>query len=81
MLINIIVWIAAGIIAGWLTGIIMKGKGFGLLGDLAIGLAGGLVGGWIARLIGLQPTSFLGQLIVAVGGGVLLVAIIRAIRR
>ena len=81
MLMYIIVWIVAGIIAGWLTGIIMKGKGFGLWGDLAVGLVGGLLGGWLARLVGLQATSFLGQLIVAVGGGVILVAIIRAIRR
>ena len=81
MLMNIIVWIIAGIIAGWLTGLIMKGKGFGLWGDLAVGLVGGLLGGWLARLVGLQATRFLGQLIVAVGGGVILVAIIRAIRR
>ena len=81
MLVNIIVWIVAGIIAGWLTGIIMKGKGFGLWGDLAVGLVGGLLGGWLARQVGLQATSFLGQLIVAVVGGVILVAVIRAIRR
>ena len=76
-----VIWIIGGIIAGWLTGLIMKGKGFGLIGDLVIGLVGGLLGGWLARLIGLQATSWIGQILVAVAGGIILVAIIRAIRR
>jgi uncharacterized membrane protein YeaQ/YmgE (transglycosylase-associated protein family) len=76
-----VIWIIGGIIAGWVTGLIMKGKGFGLIGDLVIGLVGGLLGGWLASLVGLQATSWIGQIIVAVAGGVILVAIIRAIRK
>jgi uncharacterized membrane protein YeaQ/YmgE (transglycosylase-associated protein family) len=76
-----VVWIIGGIIAGWLTGLIMKGKGFGLIGDLVVGLVGGLLGGWLAGLVGLAPTNWIGQIIVAVIGGVILVAIIRAIRK
>jgi uncharacterized membrane protein YeaQ/YmgE (transglycosylase-associated protein family) len=78
---GIIIWILGGIIAGWITGLIMKGKGFGLIGDLVIGLLGGVIGGWLAGLIGLSATSWLGQIIVAVIGGVILVAIVRAIRK
>ena len=78
---GIIIWIIGGIIAGWLTGLIMKGKGFGLIGDLVIGLLGGLLGGWLASLIGLSATSWLGQILVAVAGGVILVAVVRALRR
>ena len=78
---GILIWIIGGIIAGWLTGLIMKGKGFGLIGDLVIGLLGGVIGGWLAGLIGLSATSWLGQIIVAVIGGVILVAIVRAIRK
>lgn len=78
---SFVIWIISGIIAGWLTGLIMKGKGFGLIGDLVIGLLGGLIGGWLASLIGLSATSWLGQILVAVGGGVVLVAIIRALRK
>ena len=78
---NFVIWIIGGIIAGWLTGLIMKGKGFGLIGDLIVGLVGGLLGGWLAGLVGLAPTSWIGQIIVAVVGGVILVAIIRAIRK
>jgi uncharacterized membrane protein YeaQ/YmgE (transglycosylase-associated protein family) len=77
----IVIWILSGIIAGWLTGVVMRGRGFGLLGDLIIGLLGGLIGGWLAGLIGLSPTSWIGQILVAILGGVVLVAIIRALRR
>lgn len=41
-------WIVVGIIAGWLSGQVMKGRGFGLLGDIIVGVIGGLVGGWLA---------------------------------
>ena len=76
-----VIWIIGGIIAGWLTGLIMKGKGFGLIGDLVIGLLGGVIGGWLAGQIGLSATSWLGQILVAVAGGVVLVAIVRALRK
>lgn len=80
-MIRLVVWIVGGIIAGWLTGVIMKGKGFGLLGDLGVGLLGGLVGGALARLVGLNPTRWIAQIVVSVIGGVILVAVVRAIRR
>ena len=80
-MLRFIVWIIGGIIAGWLTGVIMKGKGFGLFGDLAIGLLGGLLGGWLARLVGLGASGWLGQIILSVIGGMILVAVVRAIQR
>ncbi len=81
MLINILIWVISGVIAGWLTGLVMRGRGFGLLGDLVIGLIGGLVGGYLARLVGFHPTSWVGDIVVAVIGGVVLVAVIRILRR
>jgi uncharacterized membrane protein YeaQ/YmgE (transglycosylase-associated protein family) len=78
---NIILWIISGVIAGWLTGMIVKGKGFGLLGDLVIGLLGGLVGGWVSGLIGISASSWLGNIAIAVLGGVILVAVVRVLRR
>ena len=77
---NFIVWIIAGIVAGWLAGLVVRGRGFGLIGDLVIGLLGGLVGGWIAGLVGLQTTSFLGQILVAALKSINLVAIIRFLK-
>ena len=76
-----LIWIIGGIVAGWLTGQIMEGKGVGLFGDLAVGLLGGLLGGWLARWVGIGATGWLGQIIVSVIGGVILVAVLRAIQR
>lgn len=78
---NLIIWIISGIVAGWLAGIVVKGSGFGIIGDFIIGLIGGVLGGWLFGLLGLSASSWLGQILVAAGGGVVLVLIIRAIRR
>jgi uncharacterized membrane protein YeaQ/YmgE (transglycosylase-associated protein family) len=78
---NIVIWIVSGIIAGWLTGLVVKGRGYGMIGDLVIGLLGGVLGGWLLGFVGLSATNWLGQIVVSVIGGVVLVAIIRALRR
>jgi len=78
---QILIWIVVGIIAGWLTGLVMKGKSYGLVGDLIIGLLGGIIGGWLFGLLGLAPTSWLGQILVSFVGGVVLVALVRLLRR
>jgi uncharacterized membrane protein YeaQ/YmgE (transglycosylase-associated protein family) len=78
---QIIIWIVTGIIAGWLAGLIVRGRGFGLVGDLIIGLIGGVIGGFAFGLFGLAPSNWLGQVIVAALGGVILVAIVRVLRR
>jgi uncharacterized membrane protein YeaQ/YmgE (transglycosylase-associated protein family) len=68
-------WVVVGLLAGWLAGFVMKGGGFGLIGDLVLGLVGSVVGGWIFRAMGvsagggLVPTvfvAFLGAVIVIV---------------
>ncbi len=75
-------WILAGLIAGWLTGKIMKGSGYGFFVDILLGIAGGFVGGWIARHVGLDPAGgFIYSTLIAIGGAVVLVAIVRLIKR
>ena len=44
-------WIVVGAIAGWLAGQVMKGRGFGLLGDIIVGIVGGLIGGFLAQVL------------------------------
>ena len=77
-----IVWIIVGLIAGWLAGQIMKGSGYGLIGDLILGLIGAVVGGWLFSLIlpSAEPTGLIGSIIVATIGAVILVAIVRLVR-
>jgi uncharacterized membrane protein YeaQ/YmgE (transglycosylase-associated protein family) len=78
---NILIWIISGIIAGWLAGMFVKGSGFGIIGDLIIGLIGGLLGGWLFGLMGVSASSWIGQVLVAAAGGVVLVLILRMFRR
>jgi len=68
-------WVVVGLLAGWLAGFVMKGGGYGLIGDLVLGLVGSIVGGWIFRTLGVSaggglfPTvyvAFVGAVIVLV---------------
>jgi uncharacterized membrane protein YeaQ/YmgE (transglycosylase-associated protein family) len=79
---GILFWILAGLIAGWLTGKIMKGSGYGFIVDILLGIAGGVVGGFIARHLGIDPSGgFIYSTLIAVGGAVILVALVRLIKR
>jgi uncharacterized membrane protein YeaQ/YmgE (transglycosylase-associated protein family) len=79
---GLIAWIIVGLLAGWLAGIVMKGSGYGLLGDLLLGLIGAVVGGWLFGLIlpSAEPSGLIGSIIVATIGAIVLVAIVRLIR-
>ncbi len=48
---GIIAWLVVGLIAGWLAGVVMKGGGFGLIGDIVVGLIGAFVGGFVFSLV------------------------------
>ncbi|HWA58212.1 MAG TPA: GlsB/YeaQ/YmgE family stress response membrane protein [Gemmatimonadales bacterium] len=70
-----------GLIAGWLAGKIMKGSGFGLGGDLVVGVLGAILGGWLFGLVGIAAWGFLGRIIVAVVGSLVLLYVIRLVKR
>lgn len=73
--------IIIGILAGWLAGKLMRGSGFGLIGDLVLGLVGGVVGGWIFGALNVPgPSGAIGELAVATVGAVILVGIAHMIR-
>ena len=80
---GILSWIVVGLIAGWLAGLVVKGGGFGCVGDIIVGVIGGLLGGWIAShffhmgdaLSGINLKSIL----VAFVGAVILVIILRVV--
>lgn len=61
-----------GLVAGWLAGQIMKGKGFGLAGNLVIGIIGAMLGGVLFRFVGLASRGALGSLVTATVGAVVL---------
>jgi uncharacterized membrane protein YeaQ/YmgE (transglycosylase-associated protein family) len=70
-----------GIVAGWLAGQIMKGGGFGLLGDLVVGVIGALLGGWLFGLLGVEAGGLIGALVTATIGAIILLFLIRLIKR
>ena len=78
---SLVGWIVIGIIAGWLTGKLMRGAGYGVLMDLILGLIGAVIGGWIFGRLGILAYGFLGSLAAATVGAVILVAIARLFSR
>ena len=50
-------WVVVGLLAGWLAGFVMKGGGYGLIGDMVLGLVGSVVGGWIFRALGFSASG------------------------
>ena len=77
-------WIVVGGIAGWLAGQVMRGSGFGLLGDIIVGIVGGLVGGWLAGQLFKIPDAVNGfnltSILVAFLGAVVVIFVLRLLR-
>lgn len=75
-------WILVGLTAGWATGKIMKGGGYGFFADVALGIVGAVVGGYIARALGISPVGgLIYTLLIAIGGAVIVVILFRLITR
>ena len=74
---DIFVFLLVGAIAGWLAGKLMKGRGFGLVGNIIVGLVGGLLGGWLLGALDAPIGSGLGSQILTslIGASALLFAI------
>jgi len=73
-----LVWeIAIGILAGFLAGQIMRGRGYGILLDLVLGLVGAVIGGFVFALFGLHGYGLVGRLVTATAGAVMLIWVVR----
>ncbi len=78
---GLIAWLIVGLIAGWLAGRFMKG-GYGLVGDILLGIIGAFFGGFIFSLfLPGSSVGFVGSIVVAIIGAVILIAIVRALKR
>ena len=79
---GIIIWLIVGAIAGWLAGALVKGGGYGLIGDIIVGIAGAFIGGWLAGQLGIMiGGGLLSAIITATAGAVILLFILRLIKR
>jgi uncharacterized membrane protein YeaQ/YmgE (transglycosylase-associated protein family) len=79
---GLVIWLVIGAIAGWLAGLIMKGYGFGLAGNILVGIVGALIAGWLLPRIGFVFIGGIGaEIINAVIGAVILLAVIGLFKR
>ena len=78
-----LIWfLLVGLIAGWLAGRVMRGGGYGVIGDMIVGVIGALIGGWLFGVLGIGlGLGLIGSIITAFVGAVILIALLRLIRR
>ena len=78
---NMVGFLLVGLVAGWLAGKLTKGSGFGVLGDIVIGVIGAYIGGFLFRQVGVAAGGTLGSIVVATIGAVVLVILVRALKK
>jgi uncharacterized membrane protein YeaQ/YmgE (transglycosylase-associated protein family) len=77
---GLLAWLIVGAIAGWLAGQFMKGGGYGLIGDIIVGIIGAFIGGFLLSVLGIGGSAgLLGSIVVAFIGAIVLIAIVRAL--
>jgi uncharacterized membrane protein YeaQ/YmgE (transglycosylase-associated protein family) len=78
---HLLIFLGVGILAGFLAGHIWRGKGFGLLGDLIVGVIGSFIGVWLFGQLHISSSGILGLLIAAIIGALILLYLIRLVKR
>ena len=77
---GLLAWLVVGLVAGFLAGRVMKGGGYGLIGDIVMGIIGAFVGGFLAGVLGLTGSmGIVGSIVVAFIGACIFIAIVRAL--
>ena len=77
---NLIIFLIVGALAGWLAGLLTRGGGFGILGNILVGVVGAIIGGWVFGLLGVATFGLIGVLLTALVGAVLLLFAVRVLR-
>ncbi|MFC1505121.1 GlsB/YeaQ/YmgE family stress response membrane protein [Thermodesulfobacteriota bacterium] len=78
---SIIIILVIGALAGWLAGNIMKGKGFGVIGNIVVGIIGALIGGYFFGFLGISAGGLIGSLITATVGAVALLFVVGLVKK
>lgn len=79
---TILIWVIVGAVAGWLAGLVVRGFGFGLFGNIVIGILGAVLGGWLFGAIGFVfLPGIINTIITAFIGAVILLLIVRVLKR
>ena len=79
---TLLIWLIVGAVAGWLAGVIVKGGGFGLIGNVIVGIVDSLIGGWLFNALHISAgPGIVGEIAGATVGAVVLLFLIRVVRR
>jgi len=78
---NFILFLIIGAIAGWIAGRVMKGRGFGFIGNLIVGIIGAFIGGFVFGLLGIATYGLIGALISSLAGAIILLWIIGIVKK
>ena len=79
---TLVIWLIVGAVAGWLAGQIVKGSGFGLIGDIIVGIVGAFVGGWLCATLGISiGGGLISTIATATVGAIALLLVLRVVRR
>jgi len=79
---SLLYFLLVGLIAGWLAGQIMKGSGYGVIGDMVVGIVGAILGGWLFGVLGLSiGGGLIGSICMALVGAIVLIFLVRLVKR
>jgi uncharacterized membrane protein YeaQ/YmgE (transglycosylase-associated protein family) len=79
---NVVWFLLVGLVAGWLAGVLVKGGGFGVIGDIAVGILGAFIGGFLFTSLGVSTDAgLLGSIVVATAGAIVLIVVLRIVNR
>lgn len=77
----LVIFLLIGAVAGWLAGVVVRGGGFGLVGDIVVGILGAFIAGLLLPRLGLGLTGIAGEIIFAAIGAIILLLVVRLIKR
>jgi uncharacterized membrane protein YeaQ/YmgE (transglycosylase-associated protein family) len=77
----LIIFLLIGAVAGWLAGVVVRGGGFGLVGDIVVGILGAFIAGLLLPRLGLGLNGIVGEIVFAAIGAIILLIVIRLIKR
>ncbi|MDT8335207.1 MAG: GlsB/YeaQ/YmgE family stress response membrane protein [Desulfurivibrionaceae bacterium] len=78
---NLLIFLAIGAVAGWLAGLITKGQGFGIIGNMVVGIIGAVLGGFLFSWLGITAGGLIGSLVMATVGAIVLLFAIRIVKK
>jgi uncharacterized membrane protein YeaQ/YmgE (transglycosylase-associated protein family) len=79
---TVLIWILVGAVAGWLAGLVVRGFGFGLVGNIIVGIVGAFLGGWLLGMAGVAiGAGIINTIFTAFIGAVVLLLIVRVLKR